>query len=386
MIQNNEAVRKISVNVVDIDVHAAPISTEELRQYMPDEWRSRRFPDSVFNAAEAPIYVAPNKAQRYDSVSPKGGAPGSDPDFTEQQVFRDAGVDYAILIPLTVRPLPNTDHEFAVCSATNSWLAATWLSKYNAHGRYRGTIRICQNDPELAVREIEKWAGHPYFVSIMLNPYSRAPLGQKQFHPIYEAAARHDLPLCLHVNRSPGMGLLTPVGYASYFFEHHALYPVTYATHLTSMLTNGIFDKYENLRVAFIEGGMSWFVPLMWRLERVWKDFGNEAYGMRRHPKDYLKNHIRFGTQPLDEPTRLPDLKRMLEWMDGGNTVMFSTDYPHWDFDDPHWVLDMLPGHMRANVLAKNALDFYKLPPMRADLGPSASVALNLPRGELQHA
>src|SRR5205807_4180191 len=78
--------------------------------------------------------------------------------------------------------------------------------------------------PDLAVREIERWAGHPHFVEIMLVPYTRAPFGQPPYHPILAAAAKHGLPIVVHVNRAAGMGLLTPVGFASYFIEHHALY------------------------------------------------------------------------------------------------------------------------------------------------------------------
>ena len=375
----------VPVTVVDVDVHAAPTSTDELRSYLPPEWRSRPFPDAVFDAAEAPLYVAPNKAQRYDSHSPRGGAPGSDPEFTERQLFGDAGVHYAVLIPLTVRPLPNPDHESAVCSATNSWLADTWLNKYNKHERYRGTLRVCSTDPVQAVREIEKWGGHPYFVSVMMNPYSRSPLGQSQYHPIYEAAAKHNLPLCLHVNRAPGMAMLTPVGFPSYFLEHHALFPVSYATHLLSMMTNGVFDKIPNLKVAFLEGGMSWFVPLMWRFERLWKEYRSEVHEMKRHPREYLHEQIRFGTQPLDEPTRLPDLKKILQWMDASRTMMFSTDYPHWDFDDPKWAMSHFPKEMRTNVLSKNALAFYNLPAYRKDEGLSASRDMRTVTGELEN-
>lgn len=380
--QNNptRAPSEIPVAVVDVDVHPAPRVFAELRDHLPANWRQRKFPDSVFDAIESPLYVAPNKAQRYDSISPAGGPPCSDPVFTEKQLFEDAGVDYAIMIPLTVRPVTNPEHEAAVCSATNHWLADTWLSKYNAHERYRGTIRVCSTDPDLAVREIEHWAGHPYFVQVMLNPYTRAPLGQPQYHKIYEAASRHGLPICLHVNRSPGMGLLTPVGYASYFIEHHALYPVMYATHLVSMLTEGVFDRYPNLRVVFVEGGFSWLVPLLWRLEKLHAEFGTEATNMRRAPRDYLKEHIRFSTQPLEEPKRLTDIRQILEWMDATTTVMFSTDYPHWDFDDPKWVLRLLAPDTKSKILAENAISFYGLPEYRKNLGPPAAHPVNARR------
>lgn len=58
-IRNDEAVRKIAMKVVGIDVHAASISPDELRQHVFDEARSRRFQDHDFNADEAPIIISP---------------------------------------------------------------------------------------------------------------------------------------------------------------------------------------------------------------------------------------------------------------------------------------------------------------------------------------
>ena len=369
----------IPVTVVDVDVHPAPKVFSELREYLPAVWRDRKFPDAVFDAIESPLYVAPNRAQRYDAVSPSGGPPCSDPDFTEKQLFQDAGVDFGILIPVTVRPVANPEHEAALCSATNHWQAATWLSKYNMHERYRGTLRVCATEPDLAVREIEDWAGHSKFVQIMLNPSTRSPLGQPQYHKIYEAAARHGLPICLHVNRSPGMGLLTPVGYVSYFIEHHVTYSVSYATHLVSMMTEGVFDRFPNLRVVLVEGGFSWIVPLIWRLEKLYAEYGGEAMSMKRSPKEYMREQVLFSSQPMEEPSKLMDIRHILRWMDASRTLMFATDYPHWDFDDPHWVVRLLPEDMKSCVLADTAIDLYRLPKFRKNSGLHAAKAVKGP-------
>jgi len=363
------APREVAVRVVDADVHPSPKSPEELRAYLPEPWRSRAWSDQVFNAIGSPIYMAPNNAQRRDAYAPAGGPPASDPAFTERQLFEEAGVDYAILIPLTVRPVTNPEHEAAVAAATNAWMADTWLGRYNRHGRYRGTLRICSSDPELGAAEIEKWAGHPGFVQVMLIPYARAPYGQAMYRPIFEAAARHNLPVAIHVNRSPGQGLMTPVGFSSYFFEHHSLYPLFYASHLTSILAEGVFERYPSLRVVFVEGGFSWLPPLLWRLDRTWEACKDEIPGCRRPPSSYLRDHIRFSSQPIEEPARLQDLMQVLEWMDAEHTLLFATDYPHWDYDDPGPIWNRLPERARARILAGNALELYHLPATRPD-GP----------------
>lgn len=369
LVERGDAQAEVEVRIVDTDVHPVPRHPDELRAYVPEPWRSRRWSDQVFDAIGSPLYEAPNKAQRLDSWSPDGAPPCADPDFTEKQVFGDAGVDIAMLIPLTVRPMANPEHEAAVCAATNAWLEDTWLSKYNRHGRYYGGIRVCSHDTALACREIEKWAGHPRFNHVMLNPYTDTPMGQSRFYPIYELATRLDLPVVLHVNRSPGMRLLTPVGFSSYFFEHHSLYSLMYASHLASMVFEGVFEKFPTLRIVLIEGGFSWVVPLAWRLDRHWEHLGKEVPEVRCRPSEYIHRHVRLSTQPIEEPPEPRDLARLWSWMDPGHYLMFATDYPHWDFDAPEQVR-RFPEAAQRRILVENAIEWYKLPRTRKAMGP----------------
>lgn len=357
--------QRVLVRVIDTDVHPAPRERAELIDYLPERWRHQNAFNQVFNAVGSPIYEAPNKAQRLDAYPPGGGAPCSDPEFTERQLFDEAKVDLAILFPLTVRPMVNPEHEAAACAATNEWLADTWLSKFNKHERYYGTLRVTIGDPALAVAEIEKWAGHPRFIQVMINPYTNIPLGQRCYDPIYATAQKYDLPLAIHVNRSPGMRLLTPVGFASYFFEHHSLYPLMYAAHLTSMVMEGVFERFPRLKLVLIEGGTSWIIPLVWRLDQAWRALRSEVPWVKRPPSQIIREHVMFSSQPIDEP-RLPrEFHVMLELMDAENTLMFATDYPHWDFDDPYQTFGKLPESVQKKILCENARRLYRLPATR---------------------
>jgi predicted TIM-barrel fold metal-dependent hydrolase len=352
----------VEVKIVDADVHPAPHDRTELAEYLPEAWRARRLPSAVLDAVDAPIYATPGSVVRLDSKPSGGGPAGSDPVMLEDQLFRSAGVDMAILLPLTARPMANPEHEAAVCAATNLWMDKTWLGRYNWHDRYRASLRVSSNSAELAAREIDKWAGHPRFVQVMLIPYTSAPLGQSLYDPIYAAASRANLPVAIHVNRGPGARLLGPVGFSSYFIEHHMMYPVLYATHLVSFVFDGTFERFPDLRLVFVEGGFSWLVPLLWRMDRHWEALRVEVPWVRRRPSDYVRDHVLFTSQPFEEPAGAADLATVFEWADAEHTLMFSTDYPHWDFDDPTWVIRRIRVESRPQILSGNASRIYHLP------------------------
>jgi predicted TIM-barrel fold metal-dependent hydrolase len=358
----------VAVQLVDCDVHPEPASIEELRDHLPA--KHKRIPDSLLT--NTGLYMPPAHPSRLDAVGPDGGKAGSDPEFTERQLLGEAGVDVAILDPL-VRRLKNPTYELALCQATNDWLHTKWLSR--GHARFKGSIKVPSTDPAGAVREIERWAGHPHFIQVWMDMYADAPFGDPQYIPIFEAAARHGYPIGVHFAKSPGLSLATPVGFLNYYFEHHSLFPMGYSAHLVSLICQGTFDKIPGLRFAFLEGGCGWMLPLLWRLENHWDDLSKELpHEPRRRPWDYVREHVRWATQPIEEPPERRHLSLALELMEADRLLMFSSDYPHWDYDDPSDVFRRLTPDSRERIFARNAIEFYGLPDTRPQDDISADV------------
>lgn len=352
----------VPVRIVDADVHTGTRSEAEIRDYIPAEWRARNFPASIYSFRVGNVYTTPGSISRTDAIPANGLPAGSDPALLERQLFGEAGVDMAILLPLAGHPMPNPEHEAAVAASINSWLAETWLGAYNRDGRFRGSIRVCSTDPGLAVAEIEKWAGHPGFVQVMLTPYALTPLGHPSMLPVFEAAVRHGLPVAMHVTRSSGTRLMSPVGHASYYLEHHGTYPILYWTHLASMVFGGVFDSLPALRLVIVEGGVAWLAPLTWRMDRYWSEFRSELPHVRRRPSESIAEQVFMTSQPIEEPADQKHLIELMDWLGARERLMFSTDYPHWDFDDPDWVSRRLAKADRETVMAENAIRLYGLP------------------------
>jgi len=49
----------------------------------------------------------------------------------------------------------------------------------------------------------------------------------------------------------------------------------------------------------------------------------------------------------------------LLDMVDAAQTVLFATDYPHWDFDNPRAALKHVPADLRERIFVGNALDLY---------------------------
>jgi predicted TIM-barrel fold metal-dependent hydrolase len=42
--------------------------------------------------------------------------------------------------------------------------------------------------------------------------------------------------------------------------------------------------------------------------------------------------------------------------------LLFSTDYPHWSYDDPAWAVNRMPRTSREKIMHRNAQDLLGLP------------------------
>ena len=267
-----------------------------------------------------------------------------------------------MLEPMCDAQLPQAEH---VLKAThNDWLADVWLGDNNWHGRWRGAISVTAQDPAPAAREIERWAGHPYMAEVLMTPQTRGiPFGSPHFDPLYEAAARNGLPVATHLMGQTPFELIPiyPVGNPAHWHDFFASWPLLYVSHLMSLVFDGAFDRHPELRVVFVEGGFTWAMPVMSRMDRIWEQRKADLPHVRRRPSDYVREHVRFTTQPLED-VNVAMYREYIEMMDLGDNIMFSTDYPHWSYDAPDWAIRRFPADQRERIMRGNATALYGLP------------------------
>jgi len=251
----------------------------------------------------------------------------------------------------------------AMSCALNDWQANHWLDGHtNWHERWRGSICAAIETPEDSAREIERWAGHPYMGQILIKAEPRPSWGDPKYDPIWAAATKHDITVSCHLSRSHHGELpIPPVGFPSYNHDFMVTYSLLAANQVMSLVFDGVFDRFPTLRIVLVEHAFTWILPLMWRMDAIY-EARKSWVGIKRKPSEYVKDHIKFTTQPLDYPENKTELTRAFEWMECDKILLFSSDYPHWTFDDPRWLVKHLPEHARENVMFRNGIATYHLP------------------------
>ncbi len=357
--------------IIDADVHNTYASPKDLLPYLSSYWQEQV--KRVGLPVAALTVRSPIGVSREDARPPGGGPAGSDPAFLKKHHLDTYGIDYAILTGggiLSISLWPDLDFCNAVAAAYNDWMAEKWL-KFSP--QYKGCILINHGDPPAAAKEIDRWGSHPDMVQVIMASGARMPFGHRFYHPIYEAAERHGLPVAIHPG-TEGAGIAeppTPAGYPSRYFEWHNILPLNYMGHLNSLVCEGVFEKFPKLKFVCIEGGIAWLPHLMWRMDKNYKALRSTTPWLKRLPSEYIKEHIRLTTQPIEEPDDPRQLTQIFEMIEGEKLLMFSTDYPHWDFDSPKMALPPMSKEMKQRIMWQNAAELYGLSeaPVAAESG-----------------
>jgi predicted TIM-barrel fold metal-dependent hydrolase len=343
---------------IDCDLHPAMPSVPALRPYLDEFWADQ--------FANRHIDQLPFTLSSYPTTSPlsgrpdwrtASGAPAADLDALRRNVLDPLGVSYGICNALHgAVALFNDDMAAALCSALNDWMARELLDR---DPRLRASILVPGQSPELAVREIERTAPDRRFVQVLLLAMGETPLGRRAHWPIYAAAEKHELAIGIHAGSTYRVAP-TYSGWTSYRVEDYVAQSTAFETQLLSLVAEGVFQKFPRLKVVLIESGFTWLPTWLWRTSKTWRGVRAEVPWIDRTPAQIVHDHVRFTLQPVDAPPTEPGkLLRTLEHMGSDRLLLFSTDYPHWQFDGDAVLPEGLPADTIRKMLTDNPRDAY---------------------------
>lgn len=345
----------VLVKIIDTDIHQSWSALDEVWKRVPAYFREEKFRMPV-GALANPVDV-----NRLDAVGPNGEPAGTDYEMMKKQHLDRFGISRALLTGNEILGLgvhPHAEFARAMARAYNEALLDTWLTWDD---RFFGAMLVAPQDPVAAAAAIRETGRHPRIVEVLMCSATRVPLGQKFYWPIYEAAQEMGLPVAVHPG-TEGRGISNGfiAGPPSTYLEWHTNLSQNYMGQIVSLLCEGVFEKFPGLKFVAKEGGLAWIPGVLWRLDKNWKALRSSVPWLRRLPSEYLIEHVRFTSQPIEEPDRPEFLPQLFEMIHADQTLMFSSDYPHWDNDSPkHAFPSSLPEALMRRIFSETAEETY---------------------------
>jgi predicted TIM-barrel fold metal-dependent hydrolase len=330
---------------VDCDVHCAPASLDALAPHLDESW--------VGYIAGAGIALNGRAGGAYPPGVP--AAPATYEEL-EQGLLGPAEPRHVLLNCLTLNEIHrNAYFSAAVARAINDWLRAEWLDRDE---RLRASLCVSALDMDAAVAEVERLGADPRFVQVLLPVRGDTPYGNVRYHPLYEAAVRHGLAIGLHAWGRPGSapGLS---GFTATYMEDYLANSQIVQTQLVSLVSEGVFDRFPELRVALIECGFTWLPSLLWRFDKDWKGVWREVPWVRSRPSEYVRRHFRATTAPAQLPRAPEDMAALLD-MVGPDMLMFASDHPHDHGGSGAAMLEAIDAEAREAITRTTASSFYR--------------------------
>lgn len=339
------------VQLIDCDVHVRVPSIGALLPYLPERWQDYVTESGVAN-------LEPNVHPLRVPLSVHPGLQPDGPAAMRRELLEPWRTHRAVLnCDYGIDAVRNDDWAAAMARAVNEWQAAEWLAP---EPRLRGSVLVPIQNSELAVREIDRLGDDSRFVQVQLPVRSPEPLGRRRFWPIYEAAQRHDLVIGVQAGGGSG-NPLSSAGFPSYYLEEYVDLAQAFQSQALSLVSEGVFAQFPDLRVVFIESGFTWLPSLMWRFDKNWKGLRREVPWVDRPPSEIIRERIRITTAPLDAPADAAGLRQIIEQIGDEQLLLFATDYPHWQFDGPAGAVpDGLGERALQRILHANAAALYR--------------------------
>ena len=245
----------------------------------------------------------------------------------------EMGFEFTVLFPThgqRIGRIVDRDYAYGAARAYNDWLAEAYLQRDR---RFKGIALVPMHDTEAAVEELNRAHTKLGFSGVLFPATAvHVNLGAKSYWPVYAEAARLGCPVVVHGGGHWDLGMDTMnVSTGANALGH----PMSLAIALAEMLLNNLFERYQDLRVAYLEGGPTWLLMAMARLSRSF-----EA-GMPMNPRgellqlppsetiaDYIRGLVRAGRLVVGIEGSESDLPYAIR-VAGEQAFVFSSDYPH---------------------------------------------------------
>ncbi len=318
---------QVATRVVDGDGHIIE-DMEAIAAYLPPAYRDtvgkrgdQLFPPLDHLHAGRAVETPPQRDGRAP-VGPDGWL----------EFLADVGIERTVLYPtraLAYGKIVSLDYAVAICRAYNDWLHHTYQQR---DSRFKGMALLPMQDPEAAAAELRRAVSELGMLGAML-PSNGLPelLGAKAYWPVYAEADRLGCAIAVHGGCHDRFGM----DHLNMYVPVHALgHPWGLTINCASIVYNGIFDRFPNVRIAFLEGGVAWLLLCLERFhsshETHFQYMPPGEFGLRedQRPDRYIISKIKEGRLFVGcetEELTMPFAVKIV----GNQPFIYSSDFPH---------------------------------------------------------
>jgi len=357
-----------SGRIIDGDGHVVE-DIARICEYMPQEYIGRSFSEARGKSPFPPIDHL-HSANRH--FTPEGAFANVGPEGWES-FLEDVHIESTVLYTsagLAFGKIVSRDWAIELARAYNNWIHDTYMLR---SPRFQAMGLIPLQEPQAAVEELERIVKELGMCGAMLpSTGANMPhLGSERFWPIYEEAERLGCSLGIHGGAHEGMLMDDLSPYAPVNALGH---PMGQMICFAGIIFNGIFDRFPNIRIGFLEAGCAWLLTCMERFTGSWDShvqYDPRGRFLRLHTNesvaDYICRHIdedRIFIGVEGDELSLAEAVRVV----GNKPFLFSSDYPH-EVDAETCKKELLELHENSDlsdvdkqaILAHNAERFYRL-------------------------
>ncbi|RBI58527.1 amidohydrolase [halophilic archaeon] len=341
--------------IVDSDIHLST-PTEELAKYADKPYSDYLRTEGVQLKSSGWDPTLGGKIQKRKLLEPQQ---------IKDELCGELHIDHPIINAfVNLSRLSQTDTAVHLQRACNDLLLDQFLDDHDFHG----LATVATQRPDKAAEELDRIGKEDKIVGVFLTSTGpNPPLGDPTYDILYEAADDNDLAIVYHGATNSGFDVGFPIHSKEFdkFVEAHVnahLWSQTMT--LTSTVVHGLPVKFPDMDFVFLEAGISWVPYMMYRLNKEISMRRSEAPLLEKQPEEYIRDSYYFASQPLGEPIDPSHMKHMIK-MVGTDSLMFASDYPHWDFEHPSelnkYLDNMFPADERQQVLSGNANEVFGL-------------------------
>jgi predicted TIM-barrel fold metal-dependent hydrolase len=270
------------------------------------------------------------------------------------------GIDCQVLFPTPMLLLgthPNAEVEVALARAYTRWLIDTVLSVDES---VKTLVYLPFNTPDACLEFVDEFADAPGVVGFMVTSVRYRAVHDNAYMKLYSVLQERGMPLAFHAGYNWQERSAESL---NRFLSVHALTFVWYSmVHLTNWLVNGLPERFPKLDVIWMESGLAWIPFLMQRLDSEFEMRPSEAPLLQRRPSEYMRE-MYFTNQPMEGRDNLAALELTFDMINARSQLLYSSDYPHWDFDLPSVIYDLpfLDEPAKRAILGGNACRLFGL-------------------------